>query len=111
MEPLRIFPEYSLILTYTVRQGVQERYFHFITADFLTALQHHKLYMQNAWHIIYGDAPERQIEFITEKLDYIQRLYDDPAWKPLERRLKDYVYDYNRRVVRYRYSVKILKLR
>ena len=98
-----------MILTYTVRQGVHEHYFKFVTSDFLKSLQRHHLYMQNAWHISYGEAPERQVEFITEKLDYIKRLYADPEWERLERRLRSYVYDYHRRVVPYRYDVKILK--
>lgn len=109
MDPIRIYPEYAMILTYTVRTGVHERYFRFVSSDFLSTLQKHKLYMQNAWYITYGDAPERQIEFITEKLDYITRLLDTPEWLQLEKRLKGYVHSYSKRVVHYRYSVKVLK--
>lgn len=111
MEPIRIFPEYTIILTYTVRSGVHESYWRFVRSDFLATMQKNKLYMQNAWHITYGDAPERQVEFITEKLDYVTRLFDNPEWERIENKLKSYVKDYNRRVTRYRYSVKILKPR
>ncbi|MDQ7025235.1 MAG: hypothetical protein Q9P01_12730 [Anaerolineae bacterium] len=110
MQPKHIYPEYALILTYNVRLGTQERYFRYITGELYPALERRELYMQNAWLIVYGQQPQRQIEFIAERLDPIRDLLDDPEWERLENRLKEYTEDYERHVIRYRHHVKILRL-
>ena len=102
MQPIRIYPEYALILTYDIRQGVHERYFRYVTGEFVPALQRRKIYMQNAWHIVYGPQPERQVEFVTEDLQAIQDLFLDTEWKELEEKLESYIENYKRRVVKYR---------
>lgn len=108
MRPIRIFPEYALILTYDIRPGTQERYFRYVTGEFLPAMERRELYMQNAWHIVYGSGPTRQVEFITEELDTIRDLFDDPEWDTMEDRLKDYTENYARHVVRYRGHFKVI---
>jgi hypothetical protein len=110
MQPKRIYPEYALILTYNVLSGSQERYFRYITGELHPALEQRELYMQNAWLIVYGNQPERQIEFITERLDAIRDLLDDPEWERLENRLKEFTNDYQRHVIRYRHHVKVVRL-
>lgn len=108
MQPIKIYPQYALILTYDVKPGVHERYFRWIMNDFLPAMQDRRLYMQHAWHVV-GDPeqPERRLEFITEELDTIQRLVDDPEWQVLEDRLMDFATNYTFRVVKYNGSFKV----
>jgi len=108
MQPIRIYPQYAIILTYDIKPGVHEHYFRWVTNDFLPAMQNRKLYMQHAWHVV-GDngQPERQIEFITEELDIIKRLIKDPSWKHLEDRLQTFTQNYTFRVVKYNGSFKI----
>ena len=108
MQPIKIYPEYAMILTYDVKQGVHERYYRWVTNNFLPALQSRKIYMQHAWHVVgVHQQPTRQVEFITEELDTIRRLLEDPEWETLETRLKQYTTNYNLRVTRYTGSVKI----
>jgi len=107
MQPIRIFPQYALIFKYDIRPGAQERYYRFVTSVFLPALQERKLYMQNAWQIVYGDEPERHIEFITETLSIIRELFDDPEWESLETRLREFTENYTLRVIRYRGPFKL----
>lgn len=103
MQPIRIYPQYALILNYDVKPGVQERYFRWVTGEFLPALQQRKIYMQHAWQVVYGkdEQTERQIEFITEKADTLRTLFDDPEWVDLEDRLREYTENYSMRIVRY----------
>jgi hypothetical protein len=108
MQPIRIYPQYSLVFTYNIRPGLLERYYSFITGEFMTAMQKRKLYIEEAWHITYGDAPERQIEFVTESMHHITNLLEDPAWDDLEQRLLSYTKDYQMRIIKYR-KLKLLK--
>lgn len=103
MQPIRIYPQYVLILNYDVKAGIQDRYFRYISGEFLPALQKREIYMQNAWHVIYSkdDLPERQIEFITEKREALKALFEDPEWDDLETGLYEFVENYSMRIVRY----------
>lgn len=109
MQPRSISPKYALVLTYNVRPGTQERYFRYITGELHPALERRELYMQNEWLILYGKQPERQLEFISERIDTIRDLLDDPEWERLENRLKDYTESYERHIVRYKHHVKIVR--
>ncbi len=109
MNPIRIYPEYAIIMTYDIKPGVYERYFRWVSNEMFPVLQDRKLYVQHLWHVIGGAAtlPERQIEFITEDLDIIRQLVESTEWKSLEERLQDFVENYTFRVVKYRGSFKV----
>jgi hypothetical protein len=101
MRPIRIVPEYSLIFKYNVRADVQEMYFRYIIGEFTPALQEKQVYLQEAWHVVYGEYPERQLEFITDKLENIRQLFESEDWETLETRLKEFTQDYSMRITRY----------
>lgn len=103
MQPIKIYPQYVLIFNYDIRKEVQEQYFRYVTGEFLPALQKRKVYMQNAWHVVYGkdNQPQRQIEFITESKEILRALFDDPEWDDLESRLTDYTQNYTMRIIKY----------
>lgn len=108
MQPIKIYPEYVMIFTYDVKQGVHERYYRWVTNNFLPALQSRKIYMQHAWHVVgLNGQPTRQVEFITEDLETIRRLFKDPEWEDLETTLYQYTENLTMRVTRYSGSFKI----
>lgn len=72
-----------------------------MTRELLPALHKRKVYIQNEWVFVYGSAPERHIEFITEQLATLRDLLRDDTWEQLETKLKGYAVNYSRRVVRY----------
>lgn len=103
-----IYPKYTIIFTYDVRPEMHEQYYRFVTSKFLPELQNRKLYMQNVWLMMYGDAPERQVEFISEDLDTVRDLLNDEQWQKLEDRLKGYTQNYTRRIMKYSRDVKVI---
>lgn len=107
MRPLRLVPTHALILRYDIQAGVQETYFRYVVGEFVPAMQDMKLYMQEAWQVVYGDFPERQVEFITDDLDNIRRLLVNERWHKLEERLLSYTLNYSRQIVRYSGRFKI----
>jgi hypothetical protein len=101
MRPIRIVPEYALVFKYDVRTEMQETYFRYVIGEFTPALQEMRVYLQEAWHVAYGEYPERQIEYITDDLNNIKRLLNSKDWERLEDRLKEFTYNYTRRITRY----------
>jgi hypothetical protein len=109
-EPIRIYPEYAMILSYNIRSSFQDRYFRWMTTELLPAMQQRKIYMQNAWHIIYPyetTKPERQVEFITEDLLAFRTLLNDREWKAIQERFEFFTEDFTMRIVRYTGSFKL----
>lgn len=107
MRPIRIVPEYVMILKYDVRTDMQETYFRYVIGEFTPALQEHQVYLQEAWHVAYGDYPERQIEYITDSLDNLKSLFSSHDWEALEERLKEFTTHYSRRITRYQGRFKV----
>ncbi|MEO1289648.1 MAG: hypothetical protein AAFV93_17940 [Chloroflexota bacterium] len=109
MQPIQIYPEYTLILTYDIKAGVYQRYFRWIMNDFLPTMHKHKVYRQFVWLVISGTQsyPDRQLEFITEDLDTLKRLLHSSVWQDLESRLQQFTENYQWRVVRYSGTIKI----
>lgn len=107
MPPIRIIPEYALVLRYDVRAKMNEQYFRYVISEFVPALQERGIYMQDAWHIAYGAYPERQVEFITERIETLRELFDDPQWDDMEATLKRYVENYSLRICRYQGVFKV----
>lgn len=107
MPPIRIRPEYVLILKFDIKPGMHEPYFRYVVGDFVPAMQEMNLYLHRAWHVVYGDYPERHLEFITEKRTHLQQMFKDERWEKLEERLHSYTDNYSLKVVRFRGAFRI----
>jgi hypothetical protein len=100
MRPIQLRPEYTMILKYDILPGLHETYFRFVMGEFVPGLQDMGMYMHRAWQVVWGNYPERHIEFITENRE-LQKFLDDTRWRDLEDRLQDYITNYSRKIYRY----------
>jgi hypothetical protein len=95
-------PRFKLILTYDVQPDMQETYLQFMLGELVPAVQSLGLQMSGAWHTAYGSYPIRLIEFLGEDQAAIHDVLDTPLWNTMETRLKTYVLNYNKKIVRLR---------
>ena len=93
---------YKLILTYDIDGDVQDNYFQFMVGEMVPAVQAQGLQMSGAWHTAYGEYPMRLVEFIAEDQDAIETLLETPLWHDMERRLRGFVTNYSKKIVRLR---------
>ncbi len=93
---------YKLILTYDIEGDVQDNYFQFMLGEMVPAVQAQGLQMSGAWHTAYGEYPLRLVEFIAEDQEAIEALLDTPLWSDMERRLRGFVTNYSKKIVRLR---------
>lgn len=91
-----------MLLIYDIRPGVQESYYRYLMQELVPALYEQRLYLQAAWHTIYGEYPSRQVEFITDDRQILVDLIKSPDWHEREDRLQEYTRRYSRRIVTYR---------
>lgn len=102
MSPIQIFPRYKLVLTYDVRDEATGIYQHFIVNEFIPVVQDMSLYMLAIWQTAYGPYPSRQLEFVAESQALIADALADDRWALLEGELRNFVRNYNRKVIAFR---------
>lgn len=90
----------KLLLTYNILLHRQEAYLRFIVDEFIPTLQTLGLPNKGVWHTAYGDYPVRLLVFESETPETMQRALQSETWNEMEKKLKTFVADYTRRVVR-----------
>lgn len=93
---------YKLILTYDIQPEAQASYFEFMLGEMVPAVQSVGLHMNGAWHTAFGDYPVRLVEFVAEDYDALTEVLDSPLWTDMERRLRKFVSNYTKKIVRMR---------
>ncbi len=104
MMPIRIIPQYRLVIQYDIRLDTYDAYYQFVTSEFVPALHTMGLYMTAVWHTAYGNYPLRQIEFVTDSLENTLDTLRTRRWRDLEERLLEFTTNYERKLIRYRDS-------
>jgi hypothetical protein len=94
--------KFKLILTYDIQPDVQDSYFEFMLGEMVPAVQSMGLHMNGAWHTAYGEYPVRLVEFISDDHDTVTNMLDTHLWNDMERRLRKYVTNYRKKIVRLR---------
>jgi hypothetical protein len=93
---------FKLILTYDINPDVMEPYYQFMLGEMVPAVQSLGLHMSGAWHTAYGRYPVRLVEFIAEDQELVEAVLETPTWGDMERRLRKFVTNYRKKVVRVR---------
>jgi hypothetical protein len=96
---------YKLILTYDIAPEGQDHYFEFMLGEMVPAVQSLGLQMAGAWHTAYGEYPMRLVEFVAEDYASLCGVLETRLWSDMERRLRRYVGNYNKKIVRMREDV------
>jgi hypothetical protein len=91
----------KLLLTYNVNDDSSEDYRQFVTGEFIPAVQQLGLAVTEVWYTAYGDYPERQTELVSRDEDTMWGVLASDEWTELETRLKEYVNDFGRKVIKY----------
>ena len=85
---IRIIPRYRILVSYDILPESQEAYYRFVTTEFVPALRLMDIYIIDVHHIIWGDYPIRQTEFVAESLDVIRKAVNSSRFQELEAKLK-----------------------
>lgn len=94
----------KLLLTFDPKPDVREAYFRYTLGEFIPAMEQLGLKLCEAWHTAYGSYPLRLTGFIARDETTMERALTSPEFLEMEARLKEFVTNYERRVVRYSHS-------
>lgn len=89
----------KLLLSYDIRPSLQDTYFQFMLGEVVPTLQSLGLEMNNAWHTAYGNYPMRLVEFNAPNYEAAEAVLTSRDWARLERKLKDFVFNYTYKIV------------
>jgi hypothetical protein len=92
----------KLILTYDVDPHQLQEYYQFVMGNYLPALQKQGIEMTEAWTVAYGEAPNRQIGFVSRDRNTIMELLESEIWHSLNEQLAAFVTEFDYKVVPYR---------
>jgi hypothetical protein len=92
----------KLMLTYDINDGMSEEYRQFVLGEFLPAVQKMGLAVAEVWHTVYGDYRDLQTELVSRDEETMWEILRSKEWSDLEGQLREYVTDFDRKVVRYR---------
>ena len=89
------------LLTWNIRPGGEREHFQRIRA-FVNKLADLGLDLADAWYTIYGDAPQILLGIVAQKDSkaVLEEVLDSQEWQNILDELKQYITDYNQRIVR-----------
>ena len=97
-----ITPRFKLLIRYNVNSDTNEAYFQFVINEFIPAMQELGLYMIQVYLTAYGNYPLRQVEFVAEDIETVNKAMESDAWQQLYKKLSMYISDYDQKVVKFR---------
>jgi hypothetical protein len=89
----------KLLITYDPIPERWEAYFRYMLGEFVPALEHLGLTMCEAWHTAYGEYPLRLSAFTAPDEISMEQVLASEAFRELEDRLKEFVTNYQRKIV------------
>jgi len=92
----------SLIMTWNIKQDMEQEYFEFVVRDWVPATTRLGLQTAAAWYTAYRkdlDVPMIRVEGLTESLEEMKRVLQHPDWHALQDRLDEFVEDYSQKVM------------
>jgi hypothetical protein len=98
---------YKLLLSYDVSTEQLQEYYRFVLGRYVPVMQAMGLEMSDAWHTAYGDFPNRLIGFVARDKETLQGILGNESWLSLNEELRQFVSDFNYKVVRYREGFQI----
>ncbi len=92
----------KLLLSYDIQPELQERYYSFVTGEFVPQVNAIGLELAEVWDTAYGDYPRRLIVFVAHDMQSANEALNSERFKKMEKKLQRYVGNYSVRVVKYK---------
>lgn len=96
-----IEPSHRVMLQFDIRPDRYEQYYRYMLRDFVPTMQELGLHMIFAWHVVGGNYPERQVDFVCESARSLRTILADARFHLAEDQLQTYTLHYRRRIVRF----------
>ena len=89
----------KLLLAYDIKPQRLEEYYQFILGEFLPRAHTLGLKLRSSWQTVYGNYPDRLVEFVAKDLETMQSALHHEVWDSIETKLGEYVANYEKQIV------------
>jgi len=89
----------KLLMSWDIKPGQENAYFEFILQEFTPTMIKLGIRPIEAWYTIYGRGPQILTGGVVEDLETLKRILESEEWRSLEKRLKRFVTNFQRKVV------------
>ncbi len=89
----------KLLMSWDIQPGKEAAYMEFVTKEFTPQLMKLGIQPTEAWYTVVGNGPQVLAGGITEDRDTMMRILGSAEWEGLEKKLLDYVRNYEYKVV------------
>ena len=88
----------KVIMTWDIIPGQEQEYFEFVVRRFMPGVQKLGMALSDAWVTIYGDHPQILVGAVVPGLGKAEKIISSEDWRRLNKRLLDYVQNYQLKV-------------
>ena len=88
----------KVIMSWDIIDGREQEYFEFVVRSFMPGVQKLGMALSDAWVTIYGDHPQILVGAVVPGLEKAQDIIASGDWDELNRRLQEYVKNYEIKV-------------
>lgn len=92
----------TLIMTWDIKEDMDQEYFEFVVREWVPATSRIGLQMIAAWYTYYRkdeSVPRIRAEGITETIEEMRAVLENPEWDDIQARLMEYVENYKQKIV------------
>jgi hypothetical protein len=88
----------KVIMTWDIIPGQEQEYFEFVVRRFMPGVQKLGMALSDAWVTIYGEHPQILVGAVVPGLEKAEKIVSSDEWYRLNKRLLDYVENYELKV-------------
>lgn len=89
----------KLLMSWDVRDGMEETYFEFVVNEFIPKVNQMGLYDIQLWFTSYGDCEQILASGVTETAEQMEAILKSEEWQKLSDRLGELVSDYAQKLI------------
>ena len=89
----------KLLMTWDIKPGRETAYLDFVSQHFTPNLIRLGLELSEVWYTYWGDGPHILVGFISQDLDAVKQVLDNPTWERMIQELDQYVFNFKYKLV------------
>lgn len=89
----------KLLMSWDILPSKEREFLEFLTQEFTPTIQTLGVQPTDAWLTVYGEGPQVLAGGVMDDMESMLKMLDSSQWRELERKLQEYVSNYQRKIV------------
>jgi hypothetical protein len=89
----------KLLMTWDIKQGLEQEYFEFVVREFIPAIQRLGMETSDAWFTMYGECPQIMVGAVSSDQKSLEATLGTVEWEQMVDKLLEYVENFEYKIV------------